>query len=225
MMPQSGDGSIDFDEFRNMMDALAGPDREVADDHEDLKGLAKISYYGQASICRWLEDDHEKGDDSGDVMGPDVPYVQRLARQLALMKPFEQLMYTCIVIAAVVSGMQSYRVDSEYENALWCVIVDSVILALFTLEVSVKFLAENRSYPLHFFEDSWNIFDLLVCVSLLLSAVVNATGEVAPFRLVRLLRAIRLLRTVRLFPNLAVVIETTVKSASSVVYIGALPDR
>jgi voltage-gated sodium channel len=45
-------------------------------------------------------------------------------------------------------------------------------------------------------------------------------NEVAPFRLVRLLRAVRLLRTVRLFPNLALVVETTVKSASSVVYIG-----
>jgi hypothetical protein len=134
-------------------------------------------------------------------------------------------MYTCIVVAAVISGLQSYRVDSEFEGALWCTIVDSCILVLFTIEVSVKFFAENRHYPLHFFEDSWNIFDLLVCASLLASAALSASGEVAPFRLVRLLRAIRLLRTVRLFPNLAVVIETTVKSASSVVYIGALPDR
>ena len=45
-------------------------------------------------------------------------------------------------------------------------------------------------------------------------------GEIAPIRLIRMLRAFRLLRAVRLFPNLVIVIETTVKSASSVIYVG-----
>ena len=60
----------------------------------------------------------------------------------------------------------------------------------------------------------------MICSLLIMVAVAKLGNTVAPFRLIRLLRAIRLLRTVRLFPNLAIVVETIVQSAASVVYIG-----
>ena len=62
-------------------------------------------------------------------------------------------------------------------------------------------------------------FDFCICTLLIVTTVMRFGSQVAPFRLIRLLRAVRLLRTVRLFPKLAIVIETSVKASSSVVYI------
>lgn len=62
-------------------------------------------------------------------------------------------------------------------------------------------------------------FDFIICALLITTTLMRFGSQVAPFRLIRLLRAVRLLRTVRLFPNLAIVVETTVKASSSVVYI------
>jgi voltage-gated sodium channel len=62
-------------------------------------------------------------------------------------------------------------------------------------------------------------FDFCICTLLIVTTVMRFGSQVTPFRLIRLLRAVRLLRTVRLFPKLAIVIETSVKASSSVVYI------
>lgn len=211
-----GDGAINFEEFLVMMDTLGWNNTEISD--KDVKRL-QISYYGQASIVRWLQDDKADGT-GGDVTGPDIPALTRTCRQIVLTLSLEKLIYVCILVAAVISGLQSYKVDSEYEDAAWCAVVDTFILLIFGAEITVKIFAEHRKQPQHFFVDHWNTFDFVIFVGLSLTALMKLGNEVAPFRLVRLLRAVRLLRTVRLFPNLALVVETTVKSASSVVYIG-----
>ena len=212
-------GSIDFEEFLAMMDIMGWNDEHTLSD-KDLRQL-QVSSYGQASIVRWLEDDHDCGvldDHDGDVTGPDIPSLQRFCRTVSLDANAEKFIYLCIFVAAIVSGMQSYTVHSEFETAAWCVAVDSVILVVFVLEVLFKAGAENASRPHHFFQDPWNRFDFLCCFALVASSFMQAasTAEIAPLRLIRVLRAFRLLRAVRLFPNLMIVIETTIKSASSV---------
>ena len=209
-----GDGTINFQEFLVMMNTLGWGGVSQGEGAE-----CNISFYAQASLTRWLDDDDDE-QARGDIFGPNVPGFTMKCRVLVADKNFEYLIYLCIVVAAVISGMQSYKVDSEYDNATWAVVIDYIILVVFTTEVGVKVFAENKSYPHHFFADAWNLFDLIICSALLISAAMHAASTVAPFRLVRLLRAIRLLRTVRLFPNLAIIIETTVRSCSSVIYIG-----
>ena len=212
-------GQIDFQEFLQMMRTL-GWDGWVVLPESELKKL-RVSYYGQAAICRWLDDANERPGSSGDVLGPDIGSFTATCRRIAMANSFEIVIYACILIAAVISGMQSYKPNSEYEHAEWAVAADSVILFVFTSEIAMKIFAEDSKYPHHFFWDSWNTFDFVVCTMLVITSVIKTMDTVvAPFRLIRLLRAVRLLRTVRLFPNLAIVVETTVKSASSVIYIG-----
>lgn len=211
------DGFLDFQEFLSMMKILGWEDI-VTLPQQELKKL-RVSNYGQASICRWLDDAGPDG--SGDVLGSDVKALTAMCRRIVMDKKVETMIYMSIVAASVISGMQSYKPNSEYENAQWAVVADVVILIVFSTEIAFKVLAEDIKHPHHFFWDPWNVFDLVVCALLIVTTLVKTLDTaVAPFRLIRLLRAIRLLRTVRLFPNLAIVVETTVKSASSVVYIG-----
>ena len=58
-----------------------------------------------------MEDDAQDGL-PGDITGEAVPSCTRAARKIVIRKEFEALIYICIVVAAVVSGMQSYKVDS-----------------------------------------------------------------------------------------------------------------
>lgn len=126
-----GDGTIDFPEFLHMMDILGWSEASLSE--EELKGL-QVSYYGQASICRWL-DDASTSTGTGDVTGADVGPVTRTCRKIAMARPFELVVYMCIFTAAVISGLQSYKVDSEYEHATWALVADFAILILFTAEI------------------------------------------------------------------------------------------
>eukprot|EP01048_Picozoa_sp_COSAG05_P009885 COSAG05_NODE_838_length_7045_cov_19.123956_5_plen_327_part_01 len=195
-----GDGAINLEEFLVMMDTLGWADVEISE--RDVRRL-QISYYGQASIVRWLQDDSNDGTGnlSGDATAPSVPSLTRTCRKIALTRSLERLIYLCIFVAAVISGMQSYKVDSEYEHATWANVADGIILVVFCCEIVTKLLAENRHFLQHFFVDPWNVFDTVICAALIATTIARLGSEVAPFRLIRLLRAVRLLRTVRLFPN------------------------
>jgi hypothetical protein len=149
-----------------MMDTLGWNNTEISD--KDVKRL-QISYYGQASIVRWLQDDNADGT-GGDVTGPDIPALTRTCRQIVLTLSLEKLIYVCILVAAVISGLQSYKVDSEYEDAAWCAVVDTFILLIFGAEITVKIFAEHRKQPQHFFVDHWNTFDFVIFVGLSLTA-------------------------------------------------------
>jgi hypothetical protein len=123
-------GTIDFEEFLGMMEILGWNDTSLSE--SELKSL-QVSFYGQASICRWLEDGAASS--SGDVTGDDVGPVTRTCRIIAMARPFEMFVYLCIFAAAVISGMQSYKVDSPYEHASWAIAADGVILFIFTAEI------------------------------------------------------------------------------------------
>lgn len=125
-----GGGTIDFQEFVQMMQGLGWHDAMLSDD--ELARL-KVSFYGQASICRWLQDGASK---SGDVVGDDVGEITSWCRNVAMSRTYELLVYLCIFAAAVISGLQSYEVDSPYENATWAVTADVAILIIFTTEIS-----------------------------------------------------------------------------------------
>lgn len=136
---ENGSGTIDFQEFLQIM-AMFGWDGVSLSD-EDMADL-RMSFYGQASICRWLSD--ATGTGSGDVTGDDVGSITRICRQIVMSRQKEVFIYACILVAAVVSGMQSYKIDSPYEHASWAIAVDAVILCAFTLEIRECTLASMR---------------------------------------------------------------------------------
>ena len=139
----NGSGAIDFEEFLQIMDTVGwnGPSLTK----EQLKDM-QVSFYGQASICRWLNDAAASG--SGDVTGADVGPITRLCRKIALARSFEVFIYMCIFCAAVVSGMQSYKIDSPYEHATWALVVDGAIMLIFSAEICKRcVICQTRLVP------------------------------------------------------------------------------
>ena len=71
-------------------------------------------------------------------------------------RPFELLIYACIFIAAVISGLQSYKVDSEYEHATWAIAADFAILILFMTEISEYHVGtRSRDFLVVSFRSRW----------------------------------------------------------------------
>ena len=107
------------------MDIFGWNGASLSDD--ELKSL-RMSFYGQASICRWLSDTAGSGtagtslslpvfasyklmihcrSGSGDVTGDDVGAVTRICRKIVMSRQKEVFIYMCILVAAIVSGTQS----------------------------------------------------------------------------------------------------------------------
>jgi voltage-gated sodium channel len=154
----------------------------------------------------------------GDVCSAQVPIVQRVCRHIVISKPVELFIYFCIVLAAVVSGIQNMSIEFDDET-LWVQLIEWGVLVVFSLELLAKLGAETRSKAYHFFWDPWNVFDFSVLSTIVLVEVIGAASGMAAVRLLRLMRAVRVLRTARILPGMAIIIETLVRSFGSVFYI------
>ena len=72
-------------------------------------------------------------------------------------------------------------------------IVQAVILAMFTLEITIKIVALGK-HPNRFFDDGWNNFDFFIVVA---SLVLMPLGtNVSILRTVRLLQLLKVLTTI-----------------------------
>ena len=92
-----------------------------------------------------------------------------------------------ILINAVTLGLETDK-SVMASIGFWLVLIDKIILTLFTVELFLKFFA----YRLSFFKSGWNIFDLLI-VSI---AWIPTTGALSVMRALRILRVLRLLTVV-----------------------------
>jgi hypothetical protein len=98
---------------------------------------------------------------------------------------FQISIITVIFIAAILVGMQTYALSEEVTLVVGY--VDDVVLAIFILELVVKFLAEGR-FPWRFFRDAWNCFDFLIVLLGMLP--IGGRQAVTVLRLIRLLRVL-----------------------------------
>ena len=98
----------------------------------------------------------------------------------------------------------------------------------FAVEVLLKASAESQSIRSFgaFLADWWNLFDLVVLVVLGVFLILGDEIElyydvntVTVVRALRILRATQGLRAANVMPQLALVMETTVRAARSVMYI------
>eukprot|EP01050_Picozoa_sp_SAG11_P019017 SAG11_NODE_2966_length_2806_cov_2.326334_2_plen_89_part_00 len=81
--------------------------------------MTESPYYAPDRHRRWMTDDNIDGT-TGDVTGSRIPSVTRFCRRVVLLREVETMIYVCILTAAIVSGLQSYKVNSPFEDALWC---------------------------------------------------------------------------------------------------------
>ena len=211
-------GEIDFAEFVQLVIALGVADIDMSDEGH-MMGVATISHYGRDSLTRWLGDDGEDG--HGDVTGPHVPVTQRTCRKIVMRRETELLVYLCIVLVAIMSGVENFYADrrNEFEAGSWPRTVEKGVLVIFVIELVVKVFAENYSRPYHYLWDPWNGFDSSVLISILVIELVGVDTDMSATRLLRLFRAIRVLRAIRFLPGLTVIVETLIHSLPSVGYI------
>ena len=203
-------GVIDFPEFLTLYAMLAG---DMKGEHVKKVKLSSTSFYGRVALIRWIKNDADAI--NGDVTGPLVPGFRSAARSLALSRPAEMFFYFCIGVAGVCSGIQTY---DGWEEAPAIIGLEVLTLLIFAVEVVTKMLAESAGKPASFFDDPWNVFDFGVLLGLLVLTPMGE-GEMAVVRILRMLRAVRVLRAAKVLPKLTLVLETLIRSASSVMYI------
>ncbi|MET9856747.1 ion transporter [Streptomyces sp. NPDC006450] len=130
---------------------------------------------------------------------------------------FSLTVFAVILFNAALLGAETYSgLSSEYSGLLsaterFCVIA-------FTLEMLIR-LGAHADRPKAFFQDPWNIFDLLVVSSAFIPFLRENTT------LLRLLRLARVLRTARFMPQLRVLLVAVGRSLPGTVsflFVGAL---
>lgn len=97
-------------------------------------------------------------------------------------------------------------------------LIDTIILAFFTLELAVTFTSLNF-HPWEFFYDPWNCFDLFIvgaCYIFMLPFMPNLSSLLSMLRLLRLLRVLKL---VKALPQLRIIIEALISGFGSITFV------
>lgn len=101
---------------------------------------------------------------------------------------FQSLIVAVIVANAVLIGIETYpSIVDRFRGSIdrW----NSVFLAIFVAEISVRLAAFGRS-PHRFFTKGWNVFDFTIVA---LSLIPGSGGSLTLLRIVRIMRVIRLI--------------------------------
>ncbi len=125
-------------------------------------------------------------------------------------KPIQHLIIGLILLNAVSLGMATSDV-LEAQYGRWLSLVDTVVLAVFVIEIGVKLFAFRG----HFFRSAWNVFDFLIVAI----ALVPTSG---PLEVLRVLRILRVLRLISLVPQLRVVAEALLGAIPGIVSVAGL---
>ncbi|WP_330294592.1 ion transporter [Streptomyces sp. NBC_00503] len=138
-------------------------------------------------------------------------------REVCEAPAFSLIVFAVILFNAALLGIETYSgLSAEYSAVLttterFCVIA-------FSLEMLIR-LGAHADRPKAFFQDPWNVFDLLVVSSAFIPFLRENTT------LLRLLRLARVLRTARFMPQLRVLLVAVGRSLPGTVsflFVGAL---
>ena len=123
---------------------------------------------------------------------------------------FQNFIVLLIIINSITIGLEtSDGVMSLFGDTL--LLIDNLILAVFVVEITIKLYA----YGFNYFRSGWNIFDL----SIVLLALMPASGSLAVLRSLRIFRALRLIKNL---PKLRFIVESLLHSLPSLGWIFAL---
>ena len=130
-------------------------------------------------------------------------------------KLFDNFIIGIILFAGLLVGVQTYK---EFANRHIEILtfLDSVVLAIFTLEAMIKILAEGKR-PINYFRNAWNVFDFLIVTVCLMEPLLPLDAEFLP--VLRLARILRVLRLVTVVPKLQLIVGTLLKSIPSMFYV------
>jgi voltage-gated sodium channel len=128
---------------------------------------------------------------------------------------FDNFIIGIILFAGLLVGVQTYK---EFANRHIEILtfLDSLVLAIFTLEAVIKILAEGKR-PINYFRNAWNVFDFLIVTVCLMEPLLPLGAEFLP--VLRLARILRVLRLVTVVPKLQLIVGTLLKSIPSMFYV------
>lgn len=134
--------------------------------------------------------------------------IQDISKRIATNKWFEFAIIGIIIINSVLIGVETYTYNPNI------VLVQHIILYIFTFEIAVRFIAAQN--VLIFFTNGWNIFDLtLVIIGYIPETLVDNASMMMALRVLRVFRVLRLLRTAK---EIKVIITVLIRSFSAMFY-------
>src|SRR5690625_291183 len=88
--------------------------------------------------------------------------IQTFSRNMVSHRLFQPIILIIILLNAVLVGLETY--DTLYQQYRYhFFVLDIIILAIFTVEIALKMIAEEKTW--HFFKDGWNVFDFLIVLA------------------------------------------------------------
>ena len=236
-LDKDGDGTLGFAEFVNLMtggevDAnveIKPPGLEKTASEEMMRSQARQENAECmaliASINKaWRGERHtvhggtSDGIQQSNLMTKYLEVADK-AHWLSAQPWFVNTITVTIVAAGITVGIQTeLAVPGETVNTPALDLVDDIILAIFTIEVVVKLVAEGNR-PWHYFTDAWNIFDFVIvfaCFVFMLPFMPDVSSMLAMLRLLRLLRVLKL---VRALPQLRIIIEALISGFGSISFV------
>ncbi|MGM9833459.1 MAG: ion transporter [Candidatus Limisoma sp.] len=134
--------------------------------------------------------------------------IQDISQRIATNKWFELAIIGIIIINSVLIGVETYT------NNATIVLVQQIILYIFTFEIAIRFIAAQNIRI--FFTNGWNIFDLtLVIIGYIPETLVENASMMMALRVLRVFRVLRLLRTAK---EIKVIITVLIRSFSAMFY-------
>lgn len=128
--------------------------------------------------------------------------LRRSVQVLVTRHTFERIILALILFNALVLGLETSATIMD-DHAPLLTGIDHILLGVFTLEILLRLYAWRG----RFFSDPWSLFDLTVVVI----ALIPASG---PFAILRALRVLRVLRLLTIVPSMRRVVAAL---------LGALP--
>ena len=141
-----------------------------------------------------------------------------LCKKIAESAWFQNLIIFVIIAAGIIVGIQTYG-EKVAHIAHILHGLDLLILALFTIEIIIKIIAEGNK-PLNYFKDPWNVFDFIIVAGCFLAPFLGDNAIFLP--ILRLLRVLRVFRLVTTLPKLQMIVGAMLKSLPSMTYVGVL---
>lgn len=142
-------------------------------------------------------------------------WVGALSRVAVTSNWFQQVITISTLLAGALVGVETdLKIMANHESAHALHTMDTLVLAIFTVEIVLKVVAEYDR-PLKPFRNSWNMFDLVI----VLASYTLGGSMVTMLRLLRLLRVLKLVRAV---PELQVIISALMSGLSSIGFIGVI---
>ncbi|WP_019414876.1 ion transporter [Paenisporosarcina sp. TG20] len=124
---------------------------------------------------------------------------------------FNHFITILILVNALLVGLETYpSIVRDYGT--WFLIIDLIILGLFTVEILLKLMIYRTS----FFKNGWNIFDFIIVVG---SLILYGSPFISVIRIFRVLRVLRTITTIPTLRRIVTALFMAIPTISSVMVL------